>query len=152
MLRFFSFRLMFFWILFLLTSGSKRQAYSTIQQKWAMKNTPPPKEKQKNKAEVIWFSLRRKNKDFFSHTSKEKFNFICCYNNQMIPTCSFLNWEWLHFKVNACLKKTKNPVFFFYLCCFICFHVQSSSLSFTQCVRWAAVDDCRSLISKKVNT
>lgn len=132
MLRFFSFRLMFFWILFLLTSGSKRQAYSTIQQKWAMKNTPPPKEKQKNKAEVIWFSLRRKNKDFFSHTSKEKFNFICCYNNQMIPTCSFLNWEWLHFKVNACLKKTKNPVFFFYLCCFICFHVQSSSLSFTQ--------------------
>lgn len=152
MLRFFSFRLMFFWILFLLTSGSKRQAYSTIQQKWAMKNPPPQKKSKKNKAEVIWFSLRRKNKDFFSHTSKEKFNFICCHNNQMIPTCSFLNWEWLHFKVNACLKKTKNPVFFFYLCCFICFHVQSSSLSFTQCVRWAAVDDCRSLISKKVNT
>lgn len=136
MLRFFSFRLMFLWILFLLTSGSKRQAYSTIQQKWAMKNTPPSKKKQKKKkakkAEVIWFSLRRKNKDFSSHTSKEKFNFICCYNNQMIPTCSFLNWEWLHFKVNACLKKTNKKKFFYvalyaFMCSPLLCHLHSLS-------------------------
>lgn len=91
----------------------KHTVQSNRNELW--KIPPLQKKKQKNKAEVIWFSLRRKNKDFFSHTSKEKFNFICCCNNQMIPTCSFLNWEWLHFKVNACLKKTKKPLFLFFL-------------------------------------
>lgn len=40
MLLFYSSRLCFFiyGFCFFLTSGSKKQAYSTIQQKWAMKN------------------------------------------------------------------------------------------------------------------
>lgn len=69
------------------------------------------------KAEVICFSLRKKNS--FPHTSKEEFNFICCYNNnQMVPTSPFLNWEWLNFKMNVCLKKKR--LFLHCLYAFVC--------------------------------